>query len=278
MDRRQLYLILENHLNSWYSKDELSHLTRLIESELQSLIKGTPAKDKQTDASYNTLLLPWIAELKTGKPIQYVLGKAWFMELELSVSPDVLIPRPETEELVELISARESNPGLILDIGTGSGCIALALQKKFPNASVWGTDISDDALVMARTNSLRLDLPVQFLKSDIVSHWQELPEGADILVSNPPYIPVSEAYNMSKSVTAFEPSMALFAPNNDPLVFYRSIHRANSKVKPGGRIYLEVNQYLAEETAALFLEPEFIGTNILTDLSGNPRFVVTSKC
>ncbi|HEX5003100.1 MAG TPA: peptide chain release factor N(5)-glutamine methyltransferase [Bacteroidia bacterium] len=273
MDQRQLYLFLENHLADLYTKDELNHLIRLIGTELPSKFN----ENGQVDSSHD-LLIKWVEELKTGKPIQYVIGKAWFMDMELLVGPDVLIPRPETEELVELIASREQNPGIILDIGTGSGCISLALQKRFPATAVFGTDISDRALEIAKMNGSRLGLSVQFLKNDILTDWKDLPDSADILVSNPPYIPATESDKLSKSVTFFEPATALFVPDQDPLLFYRHIHTAGSKLKSGGRIYLEVNQYLAQETAALFANPAFSDTDILTDISGNPRFVVTSKC
>jgi release factor glutamine methyltransferase len=221
----------------------------------------------------------WISELAGGKPIQYVIGKAWFMELELLVNPAVLIPRPETEELVDLIVRNESGAQIFLDIGTGSGCIALAIKKRLPHSEVFATDISKEALETARENAAAHNLDISFIEHNMTEAPGILPDKIDVLVSNPPYVRPSEQPGMTAGVIDFEPHTALFTPDDSPLYFYEAIRSISlSRVVQGGRIYLEVNQKLSQETAGLFSGNSFSGTQILKDLSGNPRFVVTTRC
>jgi len=218
------------------------------------------------------------ARLLAHEPVQYVLGTAHFAGLELEVTPATLIPRPETEELVQLITrVHAGRPGLrLLDVGTGSGCLALALARALPGAQVLAVDISAEALAVAARNAARYAPGVQTEQVDIL---QQMPAGAapaslDILVSNPPYVRESERALMRENVLAWEPATALFVPDHDPLLFYRRLAEVGSALlRPGGSIWLEINEALGPETAALFTEEFFEQVAVLDDFLGRPRFV-----
>lgn len=185
-----------------------------------------------------------LKKLQEGVPIQYVLGKAWFMDMELMVNMSVLIPRPETEELVSLILHDDKvrdKAVRILDIGTGSGCIAITLSAALPNAEVHALDISPEALKVAIQNSEKHGVNITFMQCDILS---ELPlSNYDIIVSNPPYIPINEAATMPFQVTASEPHLALFTPDDDPLLFYkRIIGQRSHLLRPTGKLFFEIHE------------------------------------
>lgn len=213
-----------------------------------------------------------IARLNLGEPIDYILGYTYFYGLKIKVSKDTLIPRPETEELVELIlNENQTRSGLkILDIGTGSGCIALALKSKLVDAEVTAIDVSNTALELAQKNSVHLDLNVNFIQLDFLNEklWSQL-ANYDIIVSNPPYIPQEEKKEMTSSVLDYEPHLALFV-ENDPFIFYKQILKfATSHLHPCGLVYFESSQTIQLE--------EYEGFQIekRKDLSGNWRFL---KC
>jgi release factor glutamine methyltransferase len=216
-------------------------------------------------------------ELLTHKPVQYVLHEAWFGGMKLYVDENVLIPRPETEELVDLIVKDKKEKEIqILDIGTGSGCIAIALKKHLPLCEVYAIDISSDALTVAEKNNVLNNTKVKFILSDIFEEitWNQF-SSFDCIVSNPPYIPSTETKLMSDNVTKFEPHLALFVPDNDPLKFYKTIARfAEKKLSPGGSVFLEVHENFAEEVKKVF---SFLGdVQIKKDMQGKERFVVAS--
>lgn len=220
-----------------------------------------------------------VARLKTAEPLQYILGETHFMGLKIKVTPDVLIPRPETEELVDLIiSDKPENDCRILDIGTGSGCIALALKSRLAQAEISGIDISEKALEIARKNSKINGLDVHFFQADILN-WQKLDwPDFDVIVSNPPYITESEKKLMHKNVLDFEPENALFVADADPLLFYNAIARfASEKLRRGGRIYFEINEKFGEETKKMLAGFGFIQIVIVTDIHGKSRFVKAVK-
>ncbi len=212
------------------------------------------------------------------EPVQYVLGTAHFAGLELAVTPATLIPRPETEELVQLVArAYASQPGLrLLDVGTGSGCLAIALARELPDAQVLAVDISAEALAVATRNAARYAPQVQLAQVDIL---RALPAGLapaslDILVSNPPYVRDSERALMRENVLAWEPAAALFVPDDDPLLFYRRLAEVGRQLlRPGGSIWLEINEALGAETAALFGRADFELAAVIDDFLGRPRFV-----
>ena len=213
-----------------------------------------------------TPLFETLAALKKEKPIQYILGSSHFMGMEFMVNEDVLIPRPETEELVQWIldgcEVERSQDLNILDVGTGSGCIAISLAKNIPNAKVYALDISEEALEIAKQNATSNEVDVNFLQKDILDSNLELGFEIrfDIIVSNPPYVRESEKDKMKKNVVEYEPGLALFVPNTDALVFYNAIARfANKNLRNKGNLFFEINQYLGKETKALLEEHNFFG-------------------
>lgn len=211
------------------------------------------------------------------EPVQYVLGETWFCGLKFEVNPQVLIPRPETEELVEWIIASCRFPVTALtlvDIGTGSGCIPVSLKRRIRKADVHACDISAGAIETASANAARLGAPVHFHALNFLQPetWDSLPE-TDIIVSNPPYIPAAEKQQMEGNVVNYEPHLALFVPDNDPLVFYRAIAGyARKKLKPAGMIFLEIHEDLGNAVNALF-EQEGYATTIKKDMQGKDRMI-----
>lgn len=219
-----------------------------------------------------------ITRLLLHEPIQYILGTATFHGHEFTVTPATLIPRPETEQLVDIII--DENPGndlRVLDIGTGSGCIAVSLALALRWAQVTAIDISQDALDIARKNAVTNKTKVQYLNADAL-HLTTLPcEPLDIIVSNPPYVCDSERAGMEPNVLDYEPHTALFVPDNDPLMFYRAIARyATGALAPGGRIYLEINRQYGEETVRLLTSMGMEDATVMLDSYGNQRFVKAS--
>lgn len=221
-----------------------------------------------------------LQELKTGKPYQQILGETEFYGLLFSVNEHVLIPRPETEELLEIAIStirdqfeKDTQPK-ILDIGTGSGIIPIILKKYFPNAQVQTMDISEDAIQVATKNAEKHQLEIQFHQADYLNY--SLQEEFDIIISNPPYIGKDEFNEIGFGVKNFEPNIALFSPTEDALLFYRKIALDGLKhLKNGGLVFLEINQKLGLETLALF--EAYSEAKLIQDLSGNDRFVVAKK-
>lgn len=214
------------------------------------------------------------------EPIQYVLGSCYFLDLKLMVQPGVLIPRPETEQWVEQLIETEkgaANSGTlkILEVGTGSGCISLAL-KYYLKADITAIDISQKALAVARHNADQLQLQCRFMQQDFL---QNTPDGQyDIVVSNPPYVRPTESAQMQPNVLEYEPHLALFVPQDDPLVFYRHLAlKGRTMLLPNGRIYLEINEYLSEEVRKLFLLRGYSEVEIHLDLYGKPRWLSAIK-
>lgn len=227
-----------------------------------------------------TPLFETLAALKKEKPIQYILGSSHFMGMEFMVNEDVLIPRPETEELVQWIldccEVERSQDLNILDVGTGSGCIAIALAKNISNANVYAIDVSEEALEIAKQNATSNEVDVNFLQKDILDaeHELGLEIRFDIIVSNPPYVRESEKDKMKKNVVEYEPDLALFVPNADALVFYNAIAGfANKNLRNKGNLFFEINQYLGKETKALLEEHNFLEIELRKDLYGNDRML-----
>ncbi len=221
-----------------------------------------------------------IEKLKKEIPIQYIIGETVFFGLPFRVNKDVLIPRPETEELVQwilesILKTKIPNPK-ILDIGTGSGCIAISLAKNIPNAEVWALDVSVKALDIAIENAKLNDVNIQFLNSDIL-YISELPIKFDIIVSNPPYVRELEKKEIKNNVIQNEPHLALFVKNDDPLLFYDKIaDLAKENLKSDGGLYFEINQYLSEETADLLEKKGFKNIELRSDIFGNDRMIFSS--
>lgn len=221
-----------------------------------------------------------VSRVVAGEPVQYVFGKAHFYGLILNVSPATLIPRPETAELVDIIVDRYKNIAdlKVLDIATGSGCIAVALARNLPFARVDALDISADALEVARSNNKLLKTDVNFMEGDIMKLTAPASPVYDIIVSNPPYIALSEAAEMSPVVLEHEPTLALFVPDNDPLRFYKPICAyAAYALKPGGKLYLEINPLFADDLQKMMSPGPWDDIEIVRDMQRNRRFIIATK-
>jgi release factor glutamine methyltransferase len=270
--------LLKKALSSLYQKGEADAIANLVLRHLTGLSQ-TRLLAAYTDKSFALPAEEFdriLTRLTTGEPVQYVLGETWFMDLQIKVDRSVLIPRQETEELVDLIV--RMNPFLnpdVLDAGCGSGCIALAIKKLIPGASVTGVDISTEALALARKNAGVNRLDVRFVYSDMLMGLKEFDDHSlDILVSNPPYVTQRESGLMERVVLDFEPHTALFVPDDDPLLFYRSLSKeANRLLRKEGLIFFEINEQFGDEVLQLLLEAGFSNTHCLKDLNGKIRFV-----
>lgn len=216
-----------------------------------------------------------VKRLLAGEPVQYVTGMARFGDILIKVSPSVLIPRPETEEMVQKICASmpKEKPIRIWDIGTGSGCIAIALAKHFENAEVIAFDVSEEALQMAMENAESNGAKVTFVQDDILNPTSVFfAQPVDLVVSNPPYVCDSERAAMEANVLDWEPETALFVPDDDPLLFYRQILAlSKNQLNPNGQIWFEINERMGEEMLSLCCEMGFPKAEILEDFSGKPR-------
>jgi release factor glutamine methyltransferase len=227
------------------------------------------AEEKQNDLAQMT------SQLLAFRPVQYVIGTAWFFDLPFTVNEAVLIPRPETEELVQwILEEKETRQNAsILDIGTGSGCIPIALKKNWPAAQVSALDVSEAALAVAKTNAQALDADITWIQASILDEKRWPDSSFDIIVSNPPYIPQQESGLLDKNVTDWEPHLALFVPDNDPLLFYRQIASfAKQHLALNGALYFECHQQYAGAVTTM-LEQMDITPELKQDLFGNERMV-----
>lgn len=266
---------IRESLSDHYPEQELLSISRLLISKVTGFSFTEILLNKNTIFSlYQRQLIDnYLTELRKHRPIQYVLGETEFCGLDFDVNEAVLIPRPETEELVEWIVQSESADVKILDLGTGSGCIPIALKKMMPRAAVSACDLSTDALAVARGNASKNGVVVDFFQMDILN---QLPAKApyDCLVSNPPYIPVAEKAEIAVGVKDFEPEMALFVPDNDLLLFYRSIALMGLQVlREGGRVYLETHREYALDVFNLFRDLNYSDLELKKDIAGNDRMV-----
>lgn len=220
-----------------------------------------------------------LVRLLDNEPVQYILQEVWFYKNKFYVDNSVLIPRPETEELVEWVSMSAHNNCRILDIGTGSGCIAIALKINLPGTEIDAIDVSREALNVATKNATDLIAKVNFRQLDFLNEVNQETLGMyDIVVSNPPYIPLAEKKNMNKNVSDHEPNVALFVADNDPFIFYHSIALfCNTHLKLGGRVYVEVHESRAAEVGNLFIEKGLKEVIIKKDMYGRERMVSAMK-
>ncbi|MCU0377229.1 MAG: peptide chain release factor N(5)-glutamine methyltransferase [Bacteroidales bacterium] len=235
--------------------------------------------DQITDRTTAARILSATARAAKGEPLQYIFGYTEFLGHRIEVETGVLIPRPETEELTSLIiSENQGFNGVATDICTGSGCIAIALSLAFPGATVYASDISQTALNIASRNIISNKAGVTLIAHDILSQPVDAIEKSTIIVSNPPYITVSEKEMMHVNVVDYEPHEALFVPDNDPLLFYRHLVKiADKRLLPGGRIYLEANEAYAVETSRLFNPSCYREVKVLNDIRGKQRFIKAVK-
>jgi release factor glutamine methyltransferase len=218
-----------------------------------------------------------LQQLEKQRPIQYIFRSTHFYGLDFNVNESTLIPRPETEELVEWIITENQDNGKIkiLDIGTGSGCIAISLAKNLPDAQVFAIDVSADALAVAKSNAELNKVEITFIQQDILA-VENLPEQFDIIVSNPPYVRNLEKVEIKQNVLDYEPHLALFVDDNDALIFYRKIALlAKANLPQNGRLYFEINQYLGEETATMLEDFKFENIVLKKDIYGNDRMIAS---
>ncbi|MBP5583649.1 MAG: peptide chain release factor N(5)-glutamine methyltransferase [Bacteroidales bacterium] len=237
-------------------------------------------KDDELSDTQKNYFEQCLQRLATAEPVQYIRGKADFYDLQFLVNPSVLIPRQETEELVNVILQEHDNKTpKIIDLGTGSGCIAITLAKHLPNAKVSAVDVSEQALQTAKSNALKNDVSVDFYLGDMQDDdfMSQFPK-FDIIVSNPPYVCQAEKNEMRQNVLQYEPHLALFVEDNNPLQFYRTIaHFASKHLAENGTIYCEINETLGKETKQLFESFGFSKCEIRKDLFGKDRIVKVQK-
>ncbi|MBO9632118.1 MAG: peptide chain release factor N(5)-glutamine methyltransferase [Chitinophagaceae bacterium] len=270
---------LNSALSTVYETREASNITDWILEHLTGLTKSARLVKATASltASQETLVNKYIPDLLRHRPVQYVLGESWFHGLRFYVNENVLIPRPETEELVNWIIEEHKNDTTlhILDIGTGSGCIPIALKKALPQATVYACDVSEGALAVAKRNASELQAEVHFIQQNILdaSLWQPLPK-VDIIVSNPPYIPENNKQAMHANVLEHEPHLALFVSNDDPLSFYRAITGlSKEKLDTNGEVYVEIHEDLGAATLALFQEKGFGRVTLRRDMQEKDRMI-----
>ena len=266
-------------LTGCYSAGEISALTRIIATELLGVSQMAYfLKDDVTlTAEQEALLDNAIERLKKQEPIQYILGYSDFCGLRFNVTQATLIPRPETSELVEWIASEATGNESILDIGTGSGCIAISLAHKMPQSKVTAWDISHEALAIAAENSKANGQAVTFEQVDILA-YEPTGEQFDIIVSNPPYIKENEKEAMHSNVLDWEPHTALFVPDSDPLLFYRTIAKKGLELlNPGGRLYFEINRAHGKETMEMLAALGYTSIELRKDFAENDRMIRAIK-
>lgn len=286
-----------NELQSIYDKEEVDSFFFMITEKLYKIrridFSLNPDFKIENTSEWKTI----ISNLKQEKPIQYILGEAWFYGLKFKVNENTLIPRPETEELVEWIilsqkskAKREKRKGnnvfpstfnqkplTLLDIGTGTGCIPISLKYNLPQAEIFTIDVSEKAIEIAKQNAKDNNVEINFIQADILQ-IENLKSQIDIIVSNPPYVRNLEKTEIKKNVLDYEPHLALFVDDNDALLFYRKIAKlAKKSLQPNGLLFFEINQYLGKETVELVENLGFKNIELKKDLKGNNRMIKCTK-
>jgi len=290
---KNLEQLFHKELDATYGKEEVSSFFFMCTEAFYNIKRLDLALDVNLSITKveQQPIFDALADLKNEKPIQYILGETEFFGLVFKVNENTLIPRPETEELVSLVlqkikqQKQKSKPNLILDIGTGSGCIAISLAKNIENAQVFALDVSAKAIEKAKENAILNAVKVEFVEADILLNPTQLfPVGKDIslkvtdkfdvIVSNPPYVRNLEKINMHNNVLNNEPHLALFVEDDNPLEFYKAITVFASKtLNPNGQLFLEINEYLGPETKTLIEKFGFKNVDIIKDLYGKNRMI-----
>ena len=275
---------MTKELKNVYESDELRNIIELVIEHITNMSRAEQVKNKVPYLTCTQLEdLDAITErLKKNEPVQYVLGEAWFAGMKFKVNKNVLIPRPETEELVDWIVKESQKSKVksqnIIDIGTGSGCIPITLKHQLPEANVSAIDVCSEALFTATENAIKLNTEVDFTLLDFLDEekWNELHQ-YDIIVSNPPYVKQSEINTIHERVKEFEPHLALFVPDNDPILFYKKLSDFSMKhLNAGGKLFVEINEALGEAVSNLFRSAGFLNVDLKKDMQGKDRMVMAS--
>lgn len=274
MNLSQLLHHFKTELRDVYEEEEVKSIFSIAAEHLLQFNRSKLMLSwhKEPEPAQEASFLAIAKGLKAHKPIQYLLGEAFFYGLTFKVNKSVLIPRPETEELVDwIISGHPSNPSVI-DFGTGSGCIAISLKKHLKNSRVSAVDISEDALRLASENALLNHTAINFIHADLLSFRTE--DKFDIIVSNPPYITGKEMAEMHQNVLAHEPHLALFVPDESPLLFYEAVADfARTNLQKGGSLFFEINEYLSKEMIQMLNHKSFATIELRKDMQGKDRMI-----
>lgn len=271
---------IRSRLQPYYTAEEVSALSRIVCCDLlgQAPTDYYLGKDIVLSSKKEQELEDILQRLSRFEPLQYIEGRTLFLGREFWVAPGVLIPRPETEELVELMLKEIPADARILDVGTGSGCIAISLAKELPDALVTAWDVSPEALSVARANARKLQADVRFVECDVLACQVDEVGLYDVIVSNPPYVTEAEKADMEPNVLQWEPSLALFVPDDDPLRFYRRIAvLGRDMLADGGRLYFEINRAYGREMVEMLRTMGYVRVRVKKDLSQNDRFVIAEK-
>jgi release factor glutamine methyltransferase len=278
---KDIRFYLAKELEKIYQEPEISALSDMIIKTVTGIQKlhQLYMKEHVVTRQQAERIINICKDLKTGKPIQYILGETSFYDCAIKVTSSTFIPRPETEELVDIIIRENKDyQGTIIDIGTGSGCIAVALAVNLPGAVVTGIDISDEAIMIARENAQLNNVTVSFLIGDVLSFDSERINKAGIIVSNPPYVRNSEKQFMSKNILDFEPHSALFVPESDPLIYYRAILKLADKILlHRGRLYFEINEEMGKLMVQLLESYGYTEIQIVADINSKERIIKGTK-
>lgn len=282
MTTEEATFLLLRELRYIYSPEEAGLITDWVMEAITGSRKAERMiyKKQPLTAKEDQQVQQYLKRLLQYEPVQYILQEAWFYGMKFHVNPHVLIPRPETEELAEWIIKDHGSAGplSLLDIGTGSGCIAISLKKKIPAATVAACDISEVALAVAKENAALHSAAISFIQLDFLNEieWEKM-EQYDIMVSNPPYIPQAESHSMNANVVKYEPGTALFVPDDNALIFYEAIARfGHAHLKPGAYIYAEIHESLGQAAIDLFLQYNY--TPLLKkDMQGKDRMIRAVK-
>lgn len=277
---KEIFRELQQQITLKEDVDEILSILYLMIAHELGLSRADIISEKKIDltGSQQKKLNEVIERINTEEPIQYILGEAHFFGRKFNVTPAVLIPRPETELLIEeaLRNINFSKPGNIVDIGSGSGCIAITLAKELPLKKVTGIDVSQDAIKIARRNALQLDAPVDFQQVDVLKGFPF--DNLEMIVSNPPYISTAESKDMKANVLKYEPHLALFVNDHDPLLFYRAIAKKGfAALVRNGKIIVEINERFGKHVGNIFKETGFGNVQIIKDLQNKDRIVIAFK-
>jgi release factor glutamine methyltransferase len=277
INSKTLFQQLTQQIHLAEDPDEIKSILYLLFEKEFGLRRTDILAEKEISFIDQERISTLLKRINSEEPIQYILEEAEFYSRKFCVNSSVLIPRPETELIIQLAKAERMRPSSILDIGTGSGCIAITLALEFPTCHVHALDVSNKALTIARTNAETLNAVVHFFESDILKQTIAL-SNVDLIVSNPPYVMEKERKQMSRNVLTYEPELALFVPDSEPLVFYKAIAlKGKQLLQPKGIVLVEINEKLGEETSHLFQQAGYT-TKIVTDINGKNRVIRAELC